>query len=55
MKKQNPNDIGKPNLDPIELTNDAEMWNQMKKIEQARLKKEQVKPKYGIPPPKRKK
>lgn len=39
----------------IEYTNDSDMWNRLKKIDDAARKREQVKPKYGIPPSKRKK
>ena len=51
------NDIpsNKKKQSPIEYVNDGEMWNRLKKIDDAVRKKEQVKPKYGIPPPKRKK
>lgn len=55
MKKQKPSDIGKQQVEQFETTNDAEMWNRMKKIEEAAKKRDVVKPKYGIPPPKRKK
>ena len=39
----------------MELTNDGDSWNRLKKLDEAARKRLIVKPKYGIPPPKRKK
>lgn len=54
MKKDPYSEISKKDINPskqkMEHTNDAEMWNRLKKIDDAARKQVTVKPKYGVPP-----